>query len=406
MSNKIDFSWNTLDVLTHLAINFAAYFLFLTILGAENYANFIFISLICGVGQSLAKLGQNDYLIVTKDISKNTISGIFTLNLLFGIVITTALIIIFNLIYFLSDRGLVFFLMAILMSLSVFVSIVSNIFIAFLQKKQMFKKLFILNFSASVLSILITFITSSLVNEIYYPVIFALGTSLTLMIMLFLTSFFKPSISRINLLNFISAAKAFIIPLAYTRPIMVLSKNIDSFMVLYIGGDILLVAYNAIKKILVYPFTILYGILDRWLYPLMAKLNNLSEVTKTYYQYIRKIIFTSIVLSAITIYVINLFNNQIIYYFEIIGIDNVDLMLLCYGFVLTWSLFALPSLTYPYAKVVKKTSLLPNLAIFQAFSIFFSFICIDLLGNNNFVSFGFFLAYLLMNIYVFKVFKF
>ena len=82
MNNKIDLSWNALDVASHLAINFIAYFLFLTILGAENYANFIFISLICGVGQTLAKLGQNDYLIVTNKLSESTISGIFTLNIL------------------------------------------------------------------------------------------------------------------------------------------------------------------------------------------------------------------------------------------------------------------------------------------------------------------------------------
>ncbi len=50
--NITHLSCNTLDVFTHLLINFTAYFLFLTILGAENYANFIFISLICGVGQS------------------------------------------------------------------------------------------------------------------------------------------------------------------------------------------------------------------------------------------------------------------------------------------------------------------------------------------------------------------
>ena len=128
MSNKIDLSWNSLDVLTHLAINFVAYFLFLTILGAEDYANFIFISLICGVGQSLAKLGQNDYLIVTKELSENTISGIFTLNFLFAIFITTLLIMVFYLISFLSDRDSVFIISAIFMAFSVFVSIVSNIF--------------------------------------------------------------------------------------------------------------------------------------------------------------------------------------------------------------------------------------------------------------------------------------
>jgi O-antigen/teichoic acid export membrane protein len=405
MSNKIDLSWNSLDVLTHLAINFVAYFLFLTILGAEGYANFIFISLICGVGQSLAKLGQNDYLVVTKELSENTISGIFTLNFLFAIFITTLLIMVFYLISFLSNRDSVFIISAIFMSFSVFIMVISNTYIAFLQKKQMFKKLFLLNFCASTFSIFITYIASNFVKEIFYPVIFTVGSTLTLLILLSATSFFKPRISKINLLNFMSDAKTFIIPLAYTRPIMVVSKNIDSFMVVLIGGDILLVAYNTLKKILVYPFTILYGILDRWLYPLMAKLDNLSEVSKIYNQFIRRIIFTSIIASGIIIYAISLFDNQITYYFASVGIDDIDVILLCYGFVLAWSLFALPSMAYPYAKVMKKTLLLPNLAIFQAFSVLFSFIFIGLLGNHNFVSFGFLFAYLLMNIYIFRVFK-
>lgn len=406
MSNKIDLSWNSLDVLTHLAINFVAYFLFLTILGAEDYANFIFISLICGVGQSLAKLGQNDYLIVTKELSENTISGIFTLNFLFAIFITTVLIMGFYLIDFLSDRDSVFIISAILMSLSVFVSIVSNIFLAFLQKKQMFKKLFILNFSASVFSILITFITSSLVNEIYYPVIFAFGTTLTLMIMLFITSFFKPTISRINLVNFISDAKTFIIPLAYTRPIMVVSKNIDSFMVLSIGGDILLVAYNAIKKILVYPFTILYGILDRWLYPLMAKLDNLKDVEKLYLNVLKKAFFMSVLISIAMFFIINYFEIQILNYFHHIGVNDVDVILLCYGFIASFPLFVAPTLIYPYAKVSKKTLLLPGTSLFQIFSLVISIFSINMLVNYDWVTFGFMGAYLLMNMYIIKFFKF
>ena len=95
MKNKIDLSWNSIDVISHLGINFTAYFLFLTILGAEDYAIFIFISLVCGVFQSIAKLGQNDYLIVTKKISEDTFSGVFTFSFLIGFLLHIVQILIF-----------------------------------------------------------------------------------------------------------------------------------------------------------------------------------------------------------------------------------------------------------------------------------------------------------------------
>ena len=406
MKNKIDLSWNSIDVISHLGINFTAYFLFLTILGAEDYAIFIFISLVCGVFQSIAKLGQNDYLIVTKKISEDTFSGVFTFSFLIGFLFCIVQILIFLIIAFFTDRSMIFIISSLIMAFSVFISISSNIFLAILQKNQNFKKLFILNLSASIISIFVTYLLSAFFPKPLYPVMFVLGTAASLLLLLLIDNTYNLKFSKVNLLRFIKTSKNFMVPLAKTRPIMVISKNIDSFMVILIGGDILLVAYNTSKKILVYPFSILYGILDRWLYPLMAKLDNLSEVSKVYNQFIRKIIPASIIASATIIYALSLFDNKIIYYFNSIGIDGIDVMLICYGFVLTWPLFVVPALIYPYAKVAKKTLLLPNLAIFQALSIFIFFIFIKLLGNHSLVSFSFLIAYLFMNIYIFVIFKF
>ena len=80
-------------------------------------------------------------------------------------------------------------------------------------------------------------------------------------------------------------------------------------------------------------------------------------------------------------------------------------MTLCYGFVLAWPALTLPSLIYPYAKVIKETQLLPRLSIFQALTIFFSLLFIYIIDNHDLVTFGFLMAYLLMNIYIIKVFK-
>ena len=405
MKNKIDLSWNAFDVAIHLIINFSAYFLFLTMLGAENYANFIFISLICGVGQTLAKLGQNDYLIVTKKLSERTISGIFTLNILFATLIFLILVLIFFLIFLLTPRGNFFMVSAVLMSISVFISISSNTFLAMLQKRQEFKKLFILNLGASLSSIAITFFFSRFVNEIFYPVIFMLGTAVTLLLFLIKSNLFNFKLSKKNLITFLDIAKDFMIPLTKTRPIMVATKNMDTFMVIFIGGDILLVAYNTIKKLLVYPFSILYGILDRWLYPLMAKLEIASKVKKTYMNLSKRIFLASLILSIILINILSLFDFQITKYFLSIGIYDVNIMILCYGFVLAWPALTLPSLIYPYAKVIKETQLLPRLSIFQALTIFFSLLFIHIIDNHDLVTFGFLMAYLLMNIYIIKVFK-
>tara|TARA_A100001388_G_scaffold231955_1_gene184420 strand:- start:5185 stop:6420 length:1236 start_codon:yes stop_codon:yes gene_type:complete len=405
MKNKIDLSWNAFDVAIHLIINFSAYFLFLTVLGAANYANFIFISLICGVGQTLAKLGQNDYLVVTKKLSERTISGIFTLNILFAALIFLILVLIFFLIFLLTPRGNIFMVSAVLMSISVFLSISSNTFLAMLQKRQEFKKLFILNLGASLSSIAITFFFSRFVNEIFYPVIFMLGTAGTLLLFLIKSNLFKLKLSKENLITFLDIAKDFMIPLTKTRPIMVATKNIDTFMVIFIGGDILLVAYNTIKKLLVYPLSILYGILDRWLYPLMAKLEIASKVKKTYMNLSKRIFLASLILSIILINILSLFDFQITKYFLSIGIYDVNIMTLCYGFVLAWPALTLPSLIYPYAKVIKETQLLPRLSIFQALTIFFSLLFIYIIDNHDLVTFGFLMAYLLMNIYIIKVFK-
>lgn len=375
-------------------------------MGAENYANFIFISLICGVGQSLAKLGQNDYLIVTKKLSESTISGIFTLNILFAIIISTILFLIFFLIVTFSTKSDIFMLSAILMSISVFLSISSNTFLAFLQKRQEFKKLFLINISSSLSSVLITYILSEYIEEVFYPIIFALGTSISLFVLLAFSKLFKLNLSKLNLINFFNVAKTFMIPLTKTRPILVATKNIDVFLVMFIGGDLLLVAYNTLKKLLIYPLTILYGILDRWLYPLMAKLEDRSEVNSTYFKVLKNLFLVSCATSLIIIALINFFNASIINYFSSIGVSNINVMTLCYGFILSWPILSIPTLIYPYAKVIKKTHLLPSISIFQALVIFFSFLFIYFINNHDLLTFGYLTAFLLMNIYISARFKF
>jgi hypothetical protein len=235
---------------------------------------------------------------------------------------------------------------------------------------------------------------------------FALGTSTSLLLLLLIDNTYNLKFSKVNLLRFIKTSKNFIVPLAKTRPILVASKNIDSFLVMYIGGDILLVAYNTIKKLLVYPFTILYGILDRWLYPLMAKLDNLKHVKKLYLNLIKKAFFMSVLISIAMFFIINYFEIQIFNYFHSIGVNDVNVILLCYGFIASLPLFVVPTLIYPYAKVSKKTLLLPGTSLFQVFSLVISIISINMLVNYDWVTFGFMGSYLLMNMYIIKLFKF
>jgi O-antigen/teichoic acid export membrane protein len=398
-------SWNALDIISHLGINFCIYFVFLTLLGAENLANFIFISLICGVAQSIIKLGQNDFLIVNKKLSEKILSGVLTLNVVLGIFIFFVLLLIFALIFYLTDRELIFFVSAIIMSFSVLISIFSNSFLSILQKRQNFKKLFCINFSASIFGIFLTYLLSSFVNEAVYPAIMVIGTSVSLFIMLLLSRLFKPYLSIGNMLYLYEDAKTFIIPLAKTRPIMVASKNIDSFLVLFIGGDILLVAYNTIKKVSVYPLNILYGILDRWLYPFLSKLDNENKVNQIYFKLIKYSVLASISMALIIFFLVSSFDIYINNYFMTIGVGNIDMMLLIYGFLAAWPLFVLPTLIYPYAKVSRLTILLPKLAIFQVIFMTLSMLVVGFLLGQDWITFGYGLSFILMTLYIVVNFK-
>lgn len=405
MKSRIDFGWNALDIFSHLGINFCIYFVFLTLLGAENFANFIFISLICGVAQSIIKLGQNDYLIVNKKLSEKILSGVLTLNIVLGIFIFFVLLLIFTLIFYLTDKELIFFVSAIIMAFSVLISTFSNSFLSILQKRQNFKKLFWINFSASIFGIFFTYLLSSFVNEAFYPVIMVIGTSVSLFIMLLLSKLFKPYLSIGNMFYLYEDAKTFIIPLAKTRPIVVASKNIDSFLVLFIGGDILLVAYNTIKKLFVYPLTILYGILDRWLYPLLSKLDNENKVNQKYFKLFKGIVLASISMALIIFFLVSSFDIYINNYFMTIGIGNIDMMLPIYGFLAAWPLFVLPTLIYTYAKVFRLTNLLPKLSIFQIISMALSMLLTGFLLGLEWITFGYALAYIFMNLYIVVTFK-
>ena len=105
-------------------------------------------------------------------------------------------------------------------------------------------------------------------------------------------------------------------------------------------------------------------------------------------------------------FIINYFEIQIFNYFHSIGVNDVNVILLCYGFIASLPLFVVPTLIYPYAKVSKKTLLLPGTSLFQVFSLVISIISINMLVNYDWVTFGFMGSYLLMNMYIIKLFKF
>ncbi|MDC3113788.1 oligosaccharide flippase family protein [Gammaproteobacteria bacterium] len=405
-SNKIQFSWNFIDVTCHILINFCAYFFFLTLLGAINYANFIFISLICGIAQALIKLGQNDYIIVTKNISDDDLSGIFTFNILIGVSSFITLITIFFVIFYTSEKNLTFFISAIIMSLGVLLTGLSNSFLTVLQKNQEFKKLFIINLSSSIFGIFTVYIFSNFIDPIFYPFIMALGTALSLFVILISLKIFQPKVSIKKMKHTYQSAKMFVIPLAKNRPIITASKNIDSFLVLYLGGDLLLVTYTTFKKVLIFPLTTLYGILDRWLYPLLAKLDGNEKVKSEYLKYSKHILVVS-TLAIIPACVLLIFvQAPMVNYFANIGITNINVLLIAFGFIFTWPFFTMPVLINPYAKVSRLTHLLPRFSIFTSLSIMLFIFTANVFFGENWITFGYALAFLTMNIYVILNFKF
>ncbi len=403
--NINQFAWNSLDIFSRLGINFFVYFFFLNLLGADKYATFVFITLFCGVAQSLSKLGQNDYLIIKKDINNETLSSILFLNFLIGFASVIFLLIIFASISFFAERESSFLISASLMSISVLITICSNSFLYILQRDQQFKTLFFLNFTSSAFGLLLTYVISGNLEDFIYPVLVVLFTQTFLFVTLIIIKPFKFSISQESLKNLYNESKLFIIPLMKTRPMMVVTKNIDSFSALILGGEILLLAYNTIKKIFIYPLSILYAVLDRWLYPYLAKLANTSEVMNSYSKLTKNIFLTSLITAIFIFLMIQFVDDLIINYARQIGITNVNLILMIYGFLFSWPICVLPTLIYTYAKVVRKTDLLPRFAIVQAISIALCMLATGFIIGGDWITVGYSIAYIIMNIYILKIFK-
>ena len=65
----------------------------------------------------------------------------------------------------------------------------------------------------------------------------------------------------------------------------------------------------------------------------------------------------------------------------------------------------LPTLIYTYAKVVRKTDLLPRFAIVQAISIALCMLATGFIIGGDWITVGYSIAYIIMNIYILKIFK-
>lgn len=399
------FSWNSLDIFARLGINFFVYFFFLDLLGAEIYSTFVFLTLFCMFAQSLSKLGQNDFLIIADDISSKVLSSVFVINLIIGITVTLLLSIIFLLVFYFQDRDIVFLIAALIMAFSVTIAVCTHSFLSILQKKQKFKKLFFLNITSSISGLLVTYAFSGLIKIDLYPVIVVISTQIFLLISLFISSPFKFNVSLKILKSFYLESKYFIIPLTKTRPILSITKHIDSFMALLIGGDMLLLAYNTVKKLFIYPLTILYGILDRWLYPFLANTRDNKKLKKLYKRISFNIFLISIIAVVLASIIISFFGNILYEYLYGVGISNINLILLIIGFVISWPLSILPTLIYTYAKVMSLTKKLPRLSLLQLTSLTICMLSFGIFLDKDWITFGYLVAYIIMNIYIITIFK-
>ena len=102
----------------------------------------------------------------------------------------------------------------------------------------------------------------------------------------------------------------------------------------------------------------------------MAKLEDGSAVNSTYFKVLKSLFLVSCITSLIIIILINSFNASIINYFSSIGVSNVNVTTLCYGFIHLGHI-VIPTLIYPYAKVVKNTLVDIDCNISSSSDIFF-----------------------------------
>ena len=250
-----------------------------------------------------------------------------------------------------------------------------------------------------------TYAFSGLIKIDLYPVIVVISTQIFLLISLFISSPFKFNVSLKILKSFYLESKYFIIPLTKTRPILSITKHIDSFMALLIGGDMLLLAYNTVKKLFIYPLTILYGILDRWLYPFLANTRDNKKLKKLYKRISFNIFLISIIAVVLASIIISFFGNILYEYLYGVGISNINLILLIIGFVISWPLSILPTLIYTYAKVMSLTKKLPRLSLLQLTSLTICMLSFGIFLDKDWITFGYLVAYIIMNIYIITIFK-
>lgn len=280
-------SWSLADKAVSQGVGFVINILLARLLLPKDFGLLGMVVVVIGFAAIFQNFGLGSAIVQKKDLTNEDLNSVFWFNLMMGVGLTA-------LIYFSAPLIAAYYgipgLQPIgeLLSLTYFISALNVVQISLLRRKMDFRRIFIVNASATLISggiaVFLALTGWGVWSLVWKMLIFSIVTN----IVLWVSSNWRPALSWSK--DSLSQIMKFSLPLLGTQSLNYWVRNADNLLIGKYLGDNALGFYNQSYRIMLIPVSQISGVVSSVLFPSLAQIHDDRKRIKAIYLKVTKIL--------------------------------------------------------------------------------------------------------------------